>query len=273
MNMEIVQLINEYNQANKKVDYSFYERFFEIVKRIDGLDKYLNELIYISREDYKNPKYEKYTAGMSGLFGQAGYEYKTGNLVVYAYNIERDKEHEVEKTKLEVNSSVILYNFLVLQTLLHEVEHAKQYKLKDNGTDIESELIRVTDVEGPDTNESYEYSFIERLAELRSFEFILDLYEQLGVGDQRIYDYFHKEYFEAALRGYHFEDENGFYASEENGSLVAPTVKYLKIHNGDLDKLSELELSIEGEDRIIYGLPISVEEYKSLCNTSESFKM
>jgi hypothetical protein len=166
-----------------------------------------------------------------------------------------------------------MYNLLVLQTLLHEIEHAKQYKLKDSGTDMESELIRLTDVDGPETNESYEYSFVERLAEVRSFQTILDMCEQLCISDQRIYDYFNKGYFDAALRGYHFEDEKGFYASEEDGFLVAPTVKYLSMHNGDLVKLSELALSIEGDDRIIYGLPISVEEYKALCNTSESFKM
>ena len=273
MNMEIVQLVNEYNISNRKADFEFYQRFLDIVKRTYGLDGYLNELIYISKEDYKDPKYEKYTKGMRGLFGQAGYEHETGNLVIYAYNIERDKEHEVSKGKFEGTSSVIMYNLLVLQTLLHEIEHAKQYKLKDSGTDMESELIRLTDVDGPETNESYEYSFVERLAELKSIGFILDMYEQLGISDQRIYDYFNKEYFDAALRGYHFEDEKGFYASEEAGFLVAPTVKYLGLHGGDLVKLSELALSIEGDDRIIYGLPISVEEYKALCNTSESFKM
>ena len=48
MNMEIVQLVNEYNASNRKADFEFYQRFLDIVKRTYGLDGYLNELIYSS---------------------------------------------------------------------------------------------------------------------------------------------------------------------------------------------------------------------------------
>ena len=61
---------------------------------------------------------------------------------------------------------------MVLQTLLHEVEHAKQHKLKAEGQDIESELIRIVDTDKSETNESYEYSLTERLAEMRSISYI-----------------------------------------------------------------------------------------------------
>ena len=274
MNMEIVQLVNEYNQVNKKVDYSFYERFFEIAKRTFDLEGYLNELVFIPREDHMNSKYEKYTKGFAGLFGQAAYEEATGNLIVYDRNIEWGKLNEMRMDKVpDCENQIVLYNLMVLQTLLHEVEHAKQHKLRAVGTDIESELIRTVDTDKSETNESYEYSLTERLAEVRSIGQILDMYQYLGIDNHFIYQYFEKRYRQEAVRGYHFADEKGYKTDTETEVLVAPTVKYANLKEADIVHLSELAISIEGEDRIIYGLPISIEEYKELCDTVDSYKM
>lgn len=271
MNMEIINLINEYNQANKKVDYGFYVKMFEIFKNTYGLDGYLNELVFIPAEDHMNQKYEKYTKGFAGLFGQAAYENSTGNLIVYERNINWGKGQEIRELKLDGNSEVIIFNLLVLQTLLHEMEHANQKKMKDVGTDIESELIRVSDTDKVETTESYEYSLIERLAEMKSIGQILEMYQYLGIDNQVIYDFFDKRFKEEAVRGYHYEDENGY--KTESGTLVFPTFKYTSLKEGDMDKLRELSTQVQGDDRIKYGLEISEEEYQMLLNLSGGFQI
>ena len=274
MNLEIVHLINEYNSVNKKVDYSFYQKFFEIVKRTYDLDGYLNELIFIPREKHMDPKYEKYTKGFAGIFGQAAYEKATGNLIVYDRNIEFNKFNEMRMEDInDCENQIVLFNLMVLQSLLHEVEHAKQHKLKDSGTDIESELIRVTDTDKTDTVESYEYSLTERLAEIKSIKIILDMYESLGLDNLVVYNFFEKKYANEVKRGYHFEDENGYVSEEETTNLVSPTIKYTHLKDGNIARLNELEQAIDGDDRIIYGLPISIEEYKKLCNLSSGIKL
>lgn len=274
MNMEIVQLVNEYNVSNRKADFDFYRRFFEIAKRTFGLDGYLNELVFIPREDHMNPKYEKYTKGFAGLFGQAAYEHATGNLIIYDRNIEWGKFNEMRMDKVpDSENQIVLYNLMVLQTLLHEVEHAKQHKLKAEGQDVESELIRIVDTDKGETNESYEYSLTERLAEMRSIGQILDMYQYLGIDNHFIYQYFEKRFRQESIRGYHFIDENGYKTETETDVLFAPTVKYANLKEADIVQLSELAISVEGEDRIIYGLPISIEEYKELCDTVDSYKI
>jgi hypothetical protein len=86
-----------------------------------------------------NPKYQEYTKGFGGMFGQAAYREATGELVVYERNINYGKIMDLREVGLEAtDSEVAMYNLMVLQTLLHEVEHAKQAKMKKEGTDPET---------------------------------------------------------------------------------------------------------------------------------------
>ena len=117
----------------------------------------LSELVFIPKEDHMNPKYQEYTKGFGGMFGQAAYRAATGELVVYERNINYGKVMDIRSVGLEAtDSEVAMYNLMVLQTLLHEVEHAKQAKMKKEGTDFESKLIQICDTEKGETTESYE---------------------------------------------------------------------------------------------------------------------
>lgn len=274
MKQQLNELVAKYNMMGRKADERFYQEFFRIAKSSLDLDDYLTELVFISKDEHMNPKYQEYTKGFGGMFGQAAYREATGELVVYERNINYGKIMDLREVGLEAtDSEVAMYNLMVLQTLLHEVEHAKQAKMKKEGTDFESKLIQICDTKVPETTESYEYSITERLAEIRSFEQVLDMYDEIGLFDQRIYDFFDARYKECMLRGYHFEDAEGYFVSEDKGELVDPTAKYVKHKNGNIDEYNTLIQDLNDETRMYYGMSIPLEMYLEYKANYGSYKM
>ena len=267
MKQKLIELVARYNLKNRKADEKFYQEFFRIAKEELDLSGYLSELVFIPKEDHMNAKYQEYTKGFGGMFGQAAYRSATGELVVYERNINYGKVMELREVGLEAtNSEVAMYNLMVLQTLLHEIEHAKQAKMKKEGTDFESKLIQVCDTEKGETTESYEYSITERLAEIRAFEQVLDMYDEIGLFDQRIYDYFDARYKECMLRGYHYEDAEGYLVSEGKGELVDPTTKYIKLKEGNIEEYNALIQDMNDATRLYYGMEIPLEYYLDYKN-------
>lgn len=267
MKQRLIELVVRYNLKNRKADERFYQEFFRIAKEELDLDGYLTELVFIPKNDHMNPKYEEYTKGFGGMFGQAAYRSATGELVVYERNINYGRVMDLREIGLEfTESEVSAYNLMILQTLLHEIEHAKQAKMKKEGTDFESKLIRIADTDKPDTTESYEYSIIERLAEIRSFEMILELYNEIGLFDQRVYDYFDAGYKESILRGYHFEDAEGYLVNEQDGIFIDPTTKYIQLKNGNIDAYRELIKDSDDATRMYYGMSVPLEQYLEYKN-------
>lgn len=267
MKQQLNELVARYNMRGRKADERFYQDFFRIAKNSLDLDGYLSELVFIPKEDHMNAKYQEYTKGFGGMFGQAAYRAATGELVVYERNINYGKVMGLREVGLEAtNSEVAMYNLMVLQTLLHEIEHAKQAKMKKEGTDFESKLIQVCDTEKGETTESYEYSITERLAEIRAFEQVLDMYDEIGLFDQRIYDYFDAQYKESMLRGYHYEDAEGYLVSEGKGELVDPTTKYIKLKEGNIEEYNALIQDMNDATRFYYGMEVPLEYYLDYKN-------
>lgn len=273
MDRRIIELISKYNIENKKVDQQFYVEFFNIAKTSLGLENYLSELVFINAEEHNSPKYKEYTEGFAGLFGQAAYRHSTGELIVYERNINYGKNMTIKENKMEGLYDVQFYNLLIVQTLLHEIEHAKQEKLRREGTDVESKLFQVLDNGAKETTLSYEYNPGERLAETRSFEQILDAYAEFNIYDQRIYDFFLDGYRQSCLRGYHHEDEKGYQVKSTEGIFMAPTIKYAMLKEVELSAISEIVEGIDGDDRFIYGLPVQYEEYKEYAEGIKGYKI
>ena len=274
MKQQLNELVAKYNMMGRKADERFYHEFFRIAKESLDLDDYLTELVFIPKEEHMNAKYQEYTKGFGGMFGQAAYRAATGELVVYERNINYGKVMDIRSVGLEAtDSEVSMYNLMVLQTLLHEIEHAKQAKMKKEGTDFESKLIQICDTDVQETTETYEYSITERLAEIRSFEQVLDMYDEIGLFDQRIYDYFDAAYKECMLRGYHFEDAEGYLVNGENGIFVDPTTKYLKLKNGNVVEYNELIKDANDDTRMYYGMNVPLEYYLEYKANYGSYKM
>lgn len=273
MKQRLNELVAKYNMMGRKADERFYQEFFRIAKEELDLDGYLTELVFIPKYDHMNPKYEEYTKGFGGMFGQAAYRIATGELVVYERNINYGKVMDIKSAGLEGSESeVAMYNLMILQTLLHEIEHAKQAKMKKEGTDFESKLIQVCDTDKKETTETYEYSITERLAELRSFEQVLDMYDEIGLFDQRIYDYFDAGYKQCIMSGYHFEDSQGYLVNGEDGIFVDPTTKYVTLKEGNIDEFNTIISDLNDDTKMYYGLGIPLDMYLEYKSTN-GFKM
>ena len=262
MEKRFIELVSKYNLESKYADEAFYVEFFNIAKECLGLENYLSNLIFIKKEEFRDPKYKEYTSGLAGMFCQAAYKKATGEFIVLDGNINYENNMILNGMGLIESDKIAMYNLLVLHTLLHEIEHAKQEKMIKEGNDFESRLITLVNTDTRESSFAYEYSLNERLAEVRSYEQILDAYAELNLYEQRIYEYFLNEYRISALSGYHFEDENGYLINSEEGIFMCPTFKYAILKNADIKEISELCNSVTGDDRFIYGLPVEYEEYK-----------
>lgn len=261
MDRNILELVYTYNESNRIIDDEFFVRMFYIFKNGE-LKDYLNNLIIIDEKNMDDEKYKVYTEGFAGLFGQAAYDTERNNLVIYSINIKYSKERIIDELKISKNDRVTFYNLLILQTIFHELEHANQKRNKSEGNDWESEMLRAVSSSGPETTMSYEYSLEERLAEIKSYEQVLELMKELGIGNQIIYDFFNDRLQEIYRSGYHFRDENGYLVSEDKGRFVSPTQKYVELRNCDKEKYLSLIEGVSFEERIKYGLPVDLEEYK-----------
>lgn len=260
---EFIILLINYNSRNDIADDLFYDKIFSILKSDEHLTKYLNELVLIDKKTLNNPDYSKYTEGFASLFGLAAYDTILNNFVVYIDNLKYQYERVVEELYLEGSDAIIMFNFLIMQTLLHEIEHVKQKYLKNEGDDYESHLLRVTSSNTPETTATYDYNVKERLAEIKSYKQILEMYECMGIDNQVIYDYFENRLKESYLAGYHFRDENGYVVSDESeGLFISPTDLYVERMNCNRDSYEKLAQFAQGDYRLLYGLSISLEKYK-----------
>lgn len=253
----LLKIVYEYINNNKMVDTAFYERVFNVFKSNAKSAPYLNELVLIGRDDVDNPKYEKYTEGLNSIFGRAGYNMNDKNLVVFYHNIERDYKNVISSVNLNDRDKLAFFILLVMQTLLHEYEHVLQKYTEDNGYDYEGNMLRALLSEKPENMKSYDYSLYERLAEVKSYTWVLKMIESLGIGSKEIYDYFNNMLNNTLKKGYHYSEE--YKLDDGRGVFVSPTEWYARFHGKDVSEL--MRQIVDVDERIWYGLPISVEEY------------
>lgn len=253
----LLKIVYEYINNNKMVDTTFYERVFNVFKSNAKSAPYLNELVLIGRDDVDNPKYEKYTEGLNSIFGRAGYNMNDKNLVVFYHNIERDYKNVISSVNLNDRDKLAFFILLVMQTLLHEYEHVLQKYTEDNGYDYEGNMLRALLSEKPENMKSYNYSLYERLAEVKSYTWVLKMTESLGIGSKEIYDYFNNMLNNTLKKGYHYSEE--YKLDDGRGVFVSPTEWYARFHGKDVSEL--MGQIVDVDERIWYGLPISVEEY------------
>ena len=256
---ELLKIVYEYIDNHKMVDTVFYERVFNIFKSNDKSAPYLNELVLIGHDDVDNPNYEKYTGGLNSIFGRAGYNINDKNLVVFYHNIERDYKNVASNGNLNDRDKLVFVILLVMQTLLHEYEHVLQKYTEDNSYDYEGNILRALLGYQYESMEAYEYSLYERLAEVKAFTWVLKMVENLGIDSNEIYDYFSEMLNNTLKKGYHYRDAQGYLDDSTNGMFVSPTEWYAKFHGKDISELVGQIVDID--ERIWYGLPISVEEY------------
>lgn len=195
--------------------------------------------------------------------------------------------------------NIFIKNLMVTQTLLHELQHAKQYKIIDHINTMEANILKLgsyfiqeleiiksffekpieeqlkdeefllvqnkIDILNKNHQQNYEQAPEERQAEINSVQEVLDIIKPIR--DEIPYVSSFMEIFkeENLLCGY----QNSFI-----GEVSSPTVDYLsnsatiaglgKLEWYDVDPIKCLEkasLQYSLKERLYYGMPISKEEY------------
>lgn len=188
----------------------------------------------------------------------ASYSTYTKKITIYTEMINQMIK-DIEKNILNINVfEVTLYkNLLILQTLLHEVEHANQQKIAYNDNTLEALVIRLSYLVNNRYDDNlYEYCPEERLAEIKTFEEISILVSHINKKLITLPDIIEMEKLKRQLRGYHYK----------NNFITIPIVDYFTIGN-KRELLDTFDLSnacfknYALNDRYKYGLPISINEY------------
>lgn len=263
---QLLFILKEYCQNNRLVDIEFYRRVYDVLKT--NFEDYVNELIIISEEDVENPNLKRYTEGFAGIFGQACYDEMHNKLVIYDRNIRYAKKRELQALNVNDSNYVLLYNILILQTILHEFEHIKQKKEIEQGNGIESHLLRLTESgDKVETTFSYEFSLKERLAEIRSFEQLINIVNSLNINNLDVINYLKNQLFSKYKAGYGYRSEKVYYIEDENGIFMSPTELYIKLRNCNINEFKRLIQLIPPQQRILFGMPMTTDEYEQIFDS------
>ena len=148
-------------------------------------------------------------------------------------------------------------NLLILQIILHEVEHANQQKIVQCENNIEAFIIRLSNlVEDRYEGILYEYCPEERLAEIKSFDELIKITKILNKNLLVLSELLSTERLKRLLRAYHYKDF----------SINVPIIDYFTIGK-KIKVLNAFEFNdniyelFSLDERFKYGFPISNDEY------------
>lgn len=165
-------------------------------------------------------------------------------------------------------------NLIILQTLMHENEHVLQFHkekentIEDNLTNLELEFIDETEniMENKNIglfkrlnefkknknlyNNNYQISFLERMADINSYQNVLSLIEPIKNEAREVYDLENDLLLESIMKNY-------------KNIMDAPSIRFF-INIGKLDELNKLDLvNLSEEERLRLGLKIDGKDYIS----------
>lgn len=238
----ILKIIYDKTIANKILDLKDIEKILEILV----VEKRLNDYILnISIQQIRGNNL-------------ASYSTYTKKITIYAEMINQMVK-DIEKNILNINvfEATLYKNLLILQTLLHEVEHANQQKIAYNDNTLEALIIRLSYLVNNGYDENlYEYCPEERLAEIKTFEEIFILVSCVNKKLITLPNIIEMEKLKRQLRGYHYK----------NNFVTVPIVDYFTIGNKKelLDTFDLSNVCLKNyalNDRCKYGFPISINEY------------
>lgn len=238
----ILKIIYDKTIDNKILDLKDIEKILEILVVEKRLNDYILNIIVQQIRSNNLASYSTYTR----------------KITIYTEMISKMIK-DIEKNILNINvfEATLYKNLLILQTLLHEVEHANQQKIAYNDNTLEALIIRLSYLVNNGYDENlYEYCPEERLAEIKTFEEIFILVSHIDKKLITLPDIIKMEKLKRQLRGYHYK----------NNFVTIPIVDYFTIGNRE-ELLNTFDLSnvcLENytlNDRCKYGFPISINEY------------
>jgi hypothetical protein len=187
---------------------------------------------------------------------------------IYKYLKVYSLNNFIDNSKLSLFEKYLIDNLFILKTIFHELEHALQEQLMiySNDDTIEKKLIRIETDFINETNYSfyedkeeykkrkklysdcYDISIMERLADIKSFEYVFKVLESIKKEIIKIYEYEQLLLLNLKISTYiSYHD--------------MPTIRFfIKIKK--LTEALKIDFShLNFEDRLKYGFNLSYEEY------------
>lgn len=204
----------------------------------------------------------------------ASYSPHTKKITLYITVVEQMIK-DIETNILNANDfEIMLYkNLSILQVLLHEVEHANQQKIVYDENSLEALIIKLSHLVIDNGNEKlYEFCPEERLAEIKSYDEIIELIKYLNKELLILPEILNTEKLRRLLRGYHYS----------NSSITVPIIDYFTFgKKSEVLKVFDLSTDVKKKytlnERLKYGFPISIHEYgysmkKLVLSLDKNFK-
>lgn len=289
MEKEILKLINNYAKKEKEADLMFIKKLIEIVITKRRLGSYVKQVRVIN----------KFETEEDSAIVCAEYNPYSTEIIVHYPNIKViletmdyyiDLFNQTERTMFK--------NLLITQYLLHELEHASQFKQSDDVLDrsIEAKLVRPNYIVGKYirdidfakellnndisserfdkyikimdklNKEYYRFNPIERLAQVRSFQTILNILEPIKETVPNLYEFNGASLVEEMIKGYDDALKQNKCPTEIylNSIKRKDVWKDLDFYDDDREKLLEnVNNTYSKTKRLILGLPITQDEYYS----------
>ena len=187
------------------------------------------------------------------LLASGGYNHVDKKIQFFDMALPMAKNEVHNQMKIEGHNSIIAANILMINTLLHEIEHANQKK-KINEDTYEAYMLRLCEG-NRETISTYSLIPSERFAEDLAVLQTQVILNNMSIIVPEIYSYMEQRRNHWIISGY---------VDEVNDCMVYPLKRYVEAHGIGKSNMSLDEAVMtypELEDRLFYGLPISEEEY------------
>lgn len=232
-------LDNEYR--DKYVDEEVLRWIFDEVVKFHGIEEYVCNGF-------------KFGGPAPMLFASGGYDSINKCISFFDLALPMAKNEVYNQMKIKDDpKEIIAANILMVNTLLHELEHANQKK-KMKEESYESYILSLEEGR-EETIRTYDFMPSERFAENIAGQQVRVILDNLSMIIPEIDDYMEQRRNHWIIKGY---------VDEVNDCMVYPLKRYVEAHGiGESNmSLDEAVLTYpELEDRLFYGLPISEEEY------------
>lgn len=258
MENDILNLAYDYS-ANRKIgDISFIEDLINIVSQTSGLQSYIKKLLIYSDREEKSLSFN----------GIAKYDLDTkyisiNLLKVYSRMMKNIKEY----SGMFTNNEMFLHmNLYISQIVLHELEHIKQLKRIDMGyNDLNTQLLSLSfkDITSINYKQNYYYVPCEREAEIMSYLTLINSLNPIKEKAPNLCDYYYASYIQRLISGYSYEELSPTLYFMNNMNYMSEWKNFDFYSKDDNQLLINLQSGYSLPNRLLYGLPISIDEFDS----------
>ncbi len=240
--IDILKIIFDKSVNNSIIDFYDIDKIIDIITNKKSLHKYIS--------------YAEFSGDFINNLGS--FDINNKKITLYSHMIkEMVQDIESDLKNISDFEKRLYENFMILQIILHEVEHANQYKIIDEDNTLESFLLRLSfNIDENLKDGSYDLCPEERLAEIKSFDEIISLITLFDGKYINLLNIVNADLLKRMMNGYHYHNE----------ALNIPINDYFfncnkKNYMFSFDYLNKIKNDYCFVDRCKFGFPISNDEY------------